>query len=60
MPAEKQLKDIQAVIDAKYVIAARDQYQDDGTIEVDDGAKVSHSDNGAYVQAWVWVEAESS
>lgn len=28
----------------------------DGEIEFDDDAKVSESeDNGAYVQAWVWV-----
>jgi hypothetical protein len=31
----------------------------DGTLEVDDNAEVSlGDDNGAYVQAWVWVEDE--
>lgn len=42
--------------DEEYVTAARAQYQKDGEIEVDDGAKVSRGDDpGAYVQAWVWV-----
>ncbi|MFN0132851.1 MAG: hypothetical protein ACKVW3_10050 [Phycisphaerales bacterium] len=36
---------------------ARNEYQNyDGDIEIDDNAVVSHgTDNGAYVQAWVWV-----
>jgi hypothetical protein len=36
---------------------ARDEHQGyDGDIEIDDNAVVSHgTDNGAYVQAWVWV-----
>jgi hypothetical protein len=36
---------------------ARDEYETtDGDVQVDDTAQVSHgSDNGAYVQAWVWV-----
>lgn len=30
--------------------------QEDGVLEVDPDATVSHSDdNGAYVQCWVWV-----
>ncbi|MGI0134314.1 MAG: hypothetical protein ACREBW_05095 [Candidatus Micrarchaeaceae archaeon] len=28
----------------------------EGAIEVDDDAVVSISDDGAYVQAWIWVE----
>lgn len=36
---------------------AFEEYHDDGTIEIDSGAKVSEgTDNGAYVQAWVWVD----
>jgi len=36
--------------------AARDQYQKDGEIEIDDHAIVSRGDScGAYVAAWVWV-----
>lgn len=33
------------------------QYQDEGTLEIDHNASVSRalSNDGAYVQAWVWV-----
>lgn len=47
---------------ALIVKLAQEQYDDEGTIEVDDGAKVSEvplakgGDHGAYVQAWVWVD----
>ena len=35
---------------------AKDEYQDGGTLEIDSNAVVSISeDNGAYIQAWVWV-----
>ncbi len=41
------------------VKTAKRLFQDDGTLEVDDGAEVSRADGnpeqGAYVQAWVWV-----
>lgn len=42
---------------------ANDRYGSEGTIEVDDNAKVSEletteNENGAYVQAWVWVDFE--
>jgi len=42
---------------------AREQYQEEGRLEVDDGAKVSWvsseegGSSGAYVEAWVWVDA---
>lgn len=40
----------------KYREAARAQYEDEGTLEIDEGALVSEGcDPGAYVQAWVWV-----
>lgn len=46
-----------AARDLLVVGLAKDQHQDEGTIEVDDGAIVSEgNDNGAYVQAWVWVD----
>lgn len=36
---------------------ARDQWEKEGEIEIDDYAIVSNgSDNGAYVMAWVWVD----
>lgn len=46
--------------DAQMVAAAQRRFaRDEGDIEVDDGAKVSRADDnpeeGAYVQAWVWV-----
>lgn len=35
---------------------ARQGYQREGTLEIDDGAVISEGgENGAYVQAWVWV-----
>ena len=40
---------------------ARNEYQEAGTIEIDNGAELSEPaaetnvDNGCYVQAWVWV-----
>lgn len=40
------------------LLLARQCYEDEGTIEIDDDAKLSEvedGDNGAYVQAWVWV-----
>lgn len=40
---------------AQYRQEAKDRYHDEGTIEVDDNATVSQSDDGAYVQAWVWA-----
>lgn len=49
--------------EAEYRAKAQELYTDDGTLEVDDNAVVSVNedklidgmDNGAYVQAWVWV-----
>lgn len=42
--------------DDEFRAAAREIHQQDGEIEIDEGAPVSRgSDCGAYVQAWVWV-----
>lgn len=41
--------------DAEYIDAARQEYQTEGEIEIDDNAVVSRSNGGAYVQAWVWA-----
>ncbi len=39
-----------------YRAAAKATYHKDGEIEIDEEATVSFGDdNGAYVQAWVWV-----
>jgi hypothetical protein len=37
---------------------AREQREEEGTIEIDDNAILSEStDNGCYVQAWVWPDS---
>lgn len=48
-------------IDKAYIEAARRHFENDGVLEIDDNAVVSVGDDpGAYVQAWVWVEAEDA
>lgn len=44
--------------DAEFLARAQEAYQVDGEVEFDDDAQVSQNDKGqgAYVQAWVWVE----
>ena len=46
--------------DAQYLARAQEEYQKDGEVEFDDNAMVSQAigpgNDGAYVQAWVWVE----
>lgn len=47
--------------EAYYFSLAKTRWHDEGTIEIDDDAEVSISEDqegikGAYVQAWVWVE----
>jgi hypothetical protein len=37
---------------------ARQIYQEEGTLEIDDDAIVSQSEGGCYVTAWVWVPDE--
>jgi hypothetical protein len=41
---------------------AREQYANEGTVEIDDAPDVSRSDDehGAYVAAWVWVQWEGA
>jgi len=44
----------------EWMEAARNLYQEDGEIEIDDNAQLSpnddpHTSHGCYVQAWVWV-----
>lgn len=40
----------------EYIKTAKEKYHSEGSIEIDSGATVSRGDdNGAYVQAWVWV-----
>ena len=52
--AYDSMSEIQA--QAWFRARAREIYQKDGMIEVDENASVSLGDDpGAYVQAWVWV-----
>jgi hypothetical protein len=45
-----------AVTDEDYRRLARERFQDEGSLEIDESAVVSRGiDDGAYVQAWVWV-----
>ncbi len=40
---------------------AREQYQEEGRLEIDDNASISRAESdatGVYVQAWVWVEID--
>ncbi len=44
----------------KVIKQARETYQDEGILEIDDNARVNVSDDGYYVQAWVWVDKEGA
>ena len=49
-PSKKELRR-RAIVEM-----ADKEYGHDGSIEIDDNAKLSEGDdNGTYVQAWVWV-----
>lgn len=60
--AEKALKKVDAPRSkrqTKLFAAAKDQWHKDGECEIDDDAVVSTSKEGAYVQAWVWIDNPS-
>lgn len=42
-----------------YIRKAKSDHHVDGHLEIDDDAVVSESEEGAYVQAWVWVPKEA-
>ena len=45
------------ILDEAFREAATNEYADEGHIEIDSDAVVSHGDDdGAYVAAWVWVD----
>jgi hypothetical protein len=55
--AIQELSDEQSSPRAEALRKTADQkYGRAGEIEIDDGAVVSFSDDGAYVAAWVWVD----
>lgn len=43
--------------DKEYISAAREQYADpsNNDIEIDDKPRLSKSEDGVWVQAWVWI-----
>jgi heme-degrading monooxygenase HmoA len=43
-----------------YRETAKACHNSEGYCEVDDNAEVSESDDGAYVQAWVWIPKEDT
>ncbi len=50
---------VDPVLDEAYREAAISEYADEGRIEIDSNALVSHGDDdGAYVAAWVWVDRD--
>lgn len=55
-PRRPGLAAIEQELEGLYRSAARRLWHEEGSIEVDEAAAVSLSeDGGAYVQAWVWV-----
>lgn len=55
-PSPEEEKRRHAIIDL-----ARAEHQEDGKLEIDEDAKLSEGDdNGAWVQAWVWVDFSGS
>lgn len=47
--------------DLAIVALAKEEHEREGEIEIDDNARVSEGDdNGAYVQAWIWVSFEGT
>ncbi len=51
-------KPISQRLQERYREAAKETYHRQGEIEIDDNAIVGDSDDGAYVQAWVWVSID--
>jgi hypothetical protein len=43
-----------------FIDAATKKYAEEGSVEIDADALVSESENGAYVQAWVWVARDTA
>ncbi|HXG51852.1 MAG TPA: hypothetical protein VNN77_10645 [candidate division Zixibacteria bacterium] len=52
------------LLEEQYRRAARELYEHEGMLEIDDQAAVTLPDGegsyGAYVQAWVWVGSEEA
>lgn len=49
------------VCESNYRYSAKQDWHEEGRIEVDDNAQVNISeDGGAYVQAWVWMDSRNA
>jgi hypothetical protein len=48
----------ETMTDEQAIEAARQDWWKNPDIEIDDDAVVSHTENGAWVAAWVWVSNE--
>ena len=59
---DRAAKKTKAVLRAERIIQlAKERFEKDGELEFDDEPKMSESDdNGAYVQAWVWIDFTST
>lgn len=44
--------------DRQYVRAAKEHYEEEGILEIDENARVSRAteEHGAYVEAWIWID----
>jgi hypothetical protein len=61
MKSEEEESDTREFATAEEIQRAKDEYEprSDDCIEIDDqNVKVSVSDNGVWVQAWVWLQNE--
>jgi hypothetical protein len=59
---QRRVKDHKTFVREEYIRdLAKQQHHHDGECEIDHNAVISEGDdNGAYVQAWVWVEFAGS
>ena len=55
---DRQIQDFELNDRIQIVAEAKAEYNEEGRIEIDDNAILSRSDEGAYVQAWVWMPKE--
>jgi len=59
-PAKPKSRRSRRAIELEYIAVARNHHArpSSNTIEIDDDPKVSASEAGAWVAAWVWVDCE--
>lgn len=60
LPNIPELEPTAGMSDEQYRVAAKDLWEVEGEIEIDDSAEVSRGDSsGSYVAAWVWVNDDT-